>query len=146
MNRFAMVLILVSAVGCERKVVMELKQADGSSVSVDAKKVGDGLKSLKEKEAALIEQLSKDQQPIIAAAVESVRKGLAEHSGSKAAEEATITPDPDGVESFGPQKWKVRGTLHAVESSGTVRDTKWETTHQVMFGKLQTTTTRLDVK
>jgi hypothetical protein len=149
MNKITLTAVSVFLIGCSQQnpKTVELKLSpDGKAITVDVEKAAASMKKQQDAEEQLIQTLKSDHEPLLSLASEKVRSSLAETIGTEAAKSATVTADASSVKEFGPKKWKLRGTLHAVEDSGTERNTTWEVTMQVMFGKLQATIVRLDVK
>jgi hypothetical protein len=138
------VLISLIFIGCT-----ENKPTENSPVSKEfieqVELVSANIEKQKTEEAAFLEKLKTDPQPLYDRAIADVKKGLAETAGDMAANAASITIDKSSLKTFGPEKWTVRGNLKATDKDGNPKDTTWEVTMQIMFGSLQTRKVDLEV-
>ena len=139
------VLIALTFIGCTENKPAEVNPFPKEVVE-HAKKASANAKKKKDEEAAFLEKLKTDPQPLFDRAIANVKKSLAETAGDAAADAASITVDKSSLKTFGPEKWTVRGNLKAADKDGNPKDTTWEVTMQIMFGTLQTRLVDLEVK
>lgn len=145
MRAFAALLIALTFIGCAEDKPADVNPFPKEMVDF-AKKASANVEKQKAEEAAFLEKLKADPQPLFDLAIAEVKKGLAQTEGDVSADAATITIDKATLKTFGPEKWTVRGNLKAADKDGDPLNTTWEVTMQMMFGSLQTTQIRLQVE
>lgn len=144
MRAFPAVLIALTLIGCTENKPADVNPFPKELVE-HANKPSANAKKEKDEEATFLEKLKTDLQPLFDRAIADVKKSLAETVIDAAADAASITVDKSSLKTFGPEKWTVRGNLKAADKDGNPKDTTWEVTMQIMFGKLQTRMVKLEV-
>lgn len=139
-------LTLLLSAGCDQQA----KKPSSGKVEFGSKewirKTEAAEKRQKDSEAAILKQLKTDKTPLYELAKKKIIAGIAETSGDDSAKAATVSVDKESLKTFGPQKWTLRGQLSAVDNRKVQRNTTWEVTIKLMFGSLQVTETRLEVR
>lgn len=96
-------------------------------------------------QAELIARLKIDPAPIFDVALKQINKSIARRIGDEEANKAVVSVDKGSLKTFGPEKWKVRGSFNG-NVDGRPRKTTWEAEVMAENGRLHPGESQLEVR